>query len=54
MKYELNNFHHITFHSALIFISSEKSDCMVDNIHLEKYVESMLNIYFPLQSQVPI
>ena len=25
-----------------------------DNIHLAKHVESMFNIYFPLQMQVPI
>ena len=24
-----------------------KSDCTVDNIHLKRDVESMLNIYFP-------
>ena len=33
---------------------SEKSDCMVDNIHLEKYVENMLNINFPFAKPFPI
>lgn len=40
----------------LLYSGVQKNlDCMVDNIHLERYVVSMLNIYtFPLQSQVPI
>ena len=25
----------------------EESDCMVDNIYLEKHVQSILNIYYP-------
>ena len=29
---------------------SEKSNCIIDNIHLESYVESMLSIYFPFTS----
>ena len=32
---------------ALSFMRSEKSDCTVDNIHLEKYVENMLKICLP-------
>ena len=29
---------------------SEKSNCRIDNIHLERYVEKKLSIYFPFTS----
>ena len=46
-KYEEKKFHLITFHNVVVFVHVfRKSDCMVDNIQIEKYVESMLNIYF--------
>ena len=45
--YEENKFHIITFHNGIVFVHVfRKSNCMVDNIQIEKYVESMLNIYF--------
>ena len=44
MKIRIKWLHHKTFHNTLVFLCSEKSDCMGVNIHLEKYVESMLNI----------
>ena len=37
VKYEY--FHHVTFHNALVFMHSEKSDCIVDNIYLEIQTE---------------
>ena len=27
---------------------SQKSSCIIDNIHLEKHVDTVLNIYIPL------
>ena len=51
----LNKFHQITLYNALVLMCSEKSDGMVNNNHLKKYVESMLNIHtFHLQRLVPI
>ena len=38
-----------------MLLCSEKSDCMVNDIHLEKYVKNVLNSYnFPFQSEVPM
>ena len=44
----ISSYSFLAFHIALLFMWSEKSNCMVDNIHLEKYVESMLNVYVPV------
>lgn len=38
-----------------MLLRPEKSDCMVDNIHLEKYAKNVLNSYnLPFQSEAPM
>ena len=43
----ISSYSSLAFRIALLFMWSEKSNCMVDNIYSEKYVESMLNVYVP-------